>query len=103
MSDAIGPIRVVPRDGSGPALPGVSEVSPEHQRLFDDEVRRIVDEAHEQVLTLLRDNRKRLDSLADALLEHETLDEDDAYATAGVLRPEAPPAEAYAAAARSPT
>jgi cell division protease FtsH len=103
MSDAIGPIRVVPRDGSGPALPGVSEVSPETQRLFDDEVRRIVDEAHEQVLTLLRDNRKRLDSLANALLEHETLDEDDAYATAGVLRPEAPPAEAYAAAARSPT
>jgi cell division protease FtsH len=103
MSDAIGPIRVVPRDGSGPALPGVSEVSPETQRLFDDEVRRIVDEAHEQVLTLLRDNRKRLDSLANALLEHETLDEDDAYATAGVPRPEAPPAEAYAAAARSPT
>src|SRR4029078_11068297 len=42
MSDAIGPVAVIPRDGSGPLLPGVSEVSPETQRLVDDEVRRIV-------------------------------------------------------------
>ena len=34
--------------------------------------------------TLLRENRGKLDSLAQALLEHETLDEDDAYAAAGV-------------------
>jgi cell division protease FtsH len=47
MSDAIGPIAVLPRDGSGPS-PGVPEVSPETQRLVDDEVRRIVDEAHER-------------------------------------------------------
>jgi cell division protease FtsH len=103
MSEAIGPIKLIPRDGSGPVLPGVSEVSPETQKLFDDEVRRIVDEAHEQVVALLRENRDRLDSLAKALLEHETLDEDDAYAAAGVTRPEAPPADAYSAAARSRT
>jgi cell division protease FtsH len=88
MSDAIGPVAVLPRDGSGPFLPGAAEVSPETQRLVDDEVRRIVDDAYQDVLALLRDNRDKLDSLANALLEHETLDEADAYAAAGVPRGE---------------
>ena len=56
------------------------------QQLIDEEMRRIVDESHEQVTTLLRDHRGKLDALAEALLEHETLDEDDAYAAAGVER-----------------
>jgi cell division protease FtsH len=84
LSEAIGPVAVLPRDGSGPFLPGAAEVSPETQRLVDDEVRRIVDEAHDRVVQLLRENRSKLDALAGALLEHETLDEDDAYAAAGV-------------------
>jgi cell division protease FtsH len=84
MSDAVGPVAVLPRDGSGPLLPGTAEVSPETQKLVDDEVRRIVEEAHKEVVALLRENRDKLDSLAHALLEHETLDEDDAYAAAGV-------------------
>ena len=33
---------------------------------------------------LLAENRERLDALAEALLERETLDEDDAYAVAGI-------------------
>jgi cell division protease FtsH len=103
MSDAVGPVAVIPRDGSGPLLPGASEVAPETQKLVDDEVRRIVAEANEQVLALLRDNRDRLDALARALLEHETLDEDDAYAAADVTPPAAPAAGALAAAARSAT
>src|SRR5437870_4765411 len=93
MSDAIGPIAVLPRDGAGPFLPGVAEASPHTQQLVDDEVRRIVDEAHRQVLELLRENRDKLDSLATALLEHETLDEDDAYAAAGVTRTATPAAD----------
>jgi cell division protease FtsH len=100
MSAAVGPIAVLPRDGSGPLLPGVAEVSPETQRLVDDEVRRIVEEAHKEVGELLRENRPKLESLAEALLEHETLDEEDAYAAAGVSRPPAGQAEALATAAR---
>ena len=103
MSDALGPISVLPRDGSGPFLPGAAEVAPETQKLVDDEVRRIVAEAHDEVVTLLTENRARLDALASALLEHETLDEDDAYAAAGVTRPQATPAGELAAAARSRT
>ncbi|HKR98231.1 MAG TPA: cell division protein FtsH, partial [Candidatus Dormibacteraeota bacterium] len=103
MSSAIGPVAVLPRDGSGPLLPGVAEVSPDTQRLVDDEVRRIIDESHQQVVDLLRSNRDRLDALAAALLEHETLDEEDAYAAAGVQRTLTPTADAYAAAARSRT
>ena len=103
MSSAIGPVAVIPRDGSGPLLPGVAEVSPDTQRLIDDEVRRIIDESHQQVVDLLRKNRSKLDALAAALLEHETLDEKDAYAAAGVQRTETPTADSYVAVARSRT
>jgi cell division protease FtsH len=99
MSDTIGPIAMIPRDGS--PFPGLSEISQETQKVVDDEVRRIVTEAHAQVVALLRENRDRLDALAGALLEHETLDEDEAYAVAGVARPDTPSAEALAAAASS--
>jgi cell division protease FtsH len=103
MSSVIGPVAVIPRDGTGPLLPGVAEVSPDTQKLIDDEVRRIVDDLHEEVIVLLRENRGKLDSLANALLEHETLDEEDAYAAAGVARTPTPIADTYAPAARSRT
>jgi cell division protease FtsH len=90
MSPAIGPIAVLPTDGRGPLLPGADEASEETQRLVDAEVRRIVDESYDAVVALLREHREQLDSLADALLERETLDEDEAYAAAGVERRETP-------------
>ena len=101
MSPAIGPIAVLPRDGSGPFLPPGSEVSPDTQKLVDAEVRRIVEESHKEVLALLEENRDKLDSLATALLKHETLDEEDAYAAAGVARSARRSAEPLSAAARS--
>ncbi len=98
MSDALGPITLLPADGQGPLLPGASEVSARTQEKIDEEVARIVEEAHKEVLALLADNRSKLDSLAAALVEHETLDEDDAYAAAGVAhdREESPVALAAA-------
>jgi cell division protease FtsH len=101
MSPAIGPVAVIPRDGTGPFLPGAAEVSSDTQRVVDEEVRRIVDESHQQVVALLQENRSKLDSLAAALLEHETLDEEDAYAAAGVPRAATGSADSVAAAARS--
>ena len=98
MSDAIGLLAVIPADGQGPAWPGASEVSPHTQQLIDDEARRIVQDAYAEVVTLLQENRGKLDSLAQALLEHETLDEDEAYAAAGVE----PPADREQPAAAAP-
>jgi cell division protease FtsH len=86
MSPAVGPLAVLPTDGRGPFAVGGSDVSEHTQRVIDEEVRRIVDEAHDEVVALLQDNRGKLDSLAQALLEHETLDEDAAYQAAGVAR-----------------
>ncbi len=101
MSSAIGPLAVIPRDGDGPLFPGAAESSEHTRRLIDEEVRRIVESAHDEVVALLRANRDKLDSLAKALLEHETLDEDDAYAAAGVAHTSADAAVVLAAAART--
>ena len=75
---------MIPQDGQGPFLPGAAGVSEETQRLVDEEVRRIVGSARDEVLALLHEHRDKLDSLADALLEHETLDMEDAYRAAGL-------------------
>jgi cell division protease FtsH len=60
-----------------------------------------VDEAYDQVVALLREHRANLDSLAEALLEHETLDQADAYDAAGLPQPPTSQAGEYAAAARA--
>jgi cell division protease FtsH len=103
MNPVIGTVVVLPADARGPLLPGAGEVSEETQRLIDEEVRTLVAGIHREVLDLLSANRDKLDSLAGALLEHETLDQDAAYAAAGI---DPPPAEAptdYARAARVAT
>jgi cell division protease FtsH len=92
MSDAIGPVAVIPQDGQGPFLPGASEVSPETQRLVDEEVRRLIEQCESETRELLEQNRDKLDSLAHALLDHETLDQADAYEAAGLTVPPQVPA-----------
>jgi cell division protease FtsH len=100
MSPAVGPVAVIPRDGAGPLFGSAAEVSPETQLLVDTEVRRIVEEGHRDVLALLGEHRDKLDALVQGLLEHETLDQEDAYAIAGVpMTPAAPQAVAAASAA----
>ncbi|MDE3069246.1 MAG: ATP-dependent zinc metalloprotease FtsH [Acidobacteriota bacterium] len=94
MSDAIGPIAVLPADGQGLFLPGVSETSESTQRILDEEVRRLVEGAHEEVARLLSQHRDQLESLAQALLRSETLDALDAYAAAGVPAHEEAPSAA---------
>jgi cell division protease FtsH len=92
MSDAVGLVSVLPRPGNEPALfPGSDSSAPSEstRELVDAEVRRIVEECYSRAIERLRENRDRLDSLSKALLEHETLDERDAYAAAGFDRPPA--------------
>jgi cell division protease FtsH len=94
MSEAVGPIAVLPAEGEGMFLPGASETSQKTQELVDEEVRRLVEDAHQEVTRLLSDHREQLDGLAHALLKAETLDAVDAYAAAGVPahEPEGDPA-----------
>jgi cell division protease FtsH len=83
MSDVIGPVTVITEEGRLP-ISGASDISPETQQLVDEEVRHLIEEQHEQVTRLMSSNREKLDSLAEALLEHETLEQDEAYAAAGI-------------------
>jgi cell division protease FtsH len=85
MSDKVGLVTVLPADGAGPyGLLGEGATSERTRQLVDGEVRRIADESHGHALHMLRQDREQLDALAHALLEHETLDEVDAYAAAGI-------------------
>jgi cell division protease FtsH len=92
-------VSVLPRPGNESPFPSADANAPAEstRELVDAEVRRIVDECYAHAVECLSDNRERLDSLAHALLEHETLDEKDAYAAAGFDSP--PPAAAEPPAA----
>ncbi|WP_217915476.1 ATP-dependent zinc metalloprotease FtsH [Miltoncostaea marina] len=87
MSEAVGPVSVP--GGEEPAVQAApaGRASERMRELVDAEVRRIIDDCHEDALVLLRDRRAALDSLAGALLEHETLDEAEAYRAAGIPHP----------------
>ena len=63
MSEEIGFVAVLPQDGEH-AYPWMSQASERTRQRVDDEVRRIVDEAHDDAIRLLSENRDRLDSLA---------------------------------------
>ncbi len=82
MNDAIGFVRVLPADGAGAFFGGANESSEATQRVLDHEVRQLIETAHGEVSAVLIEHRARLETLAQALLEHETLDELDAYAAA---------------------
>jgi cell division protease FtsH len=86
MSDKIGFLSVLPQNGDG-AYSAYPEVSEGTRQRVDDEMRRIVAEAHDDAVKLLQDNRERLDRLAEALFKAETLEGPEAYAAAGVNAP----------------
>jgi cell division protease FtsH len=86
MSDAIGPIAVLPAEARSPLLPGAAESAEYTQRVVDDEVRKLVEHIHAEVTRCLTDHRSQLEALVAALLEHETLDGPEVYAAAGIQR-----------------
>jgi cell division protease FtsH len=83
MSEALGPVTLLPNDDQ-PMFPGMNGTSEHTQRAVDEEVRKLVEQAHGEVTQLLSEHRSQLESLAQALLAAETLDALDAYAAAGV-------------------
>jgi cell division protease FtsH len=86
MSEQIGFVNIGAPEGMSPYMPGVESASEATQELVDREVHRIVETEQENTRALLTEARDKLDALAGALLERETLDEADAYRIAGVER-----------------
>jgi cell division protease FtsH len=77
MTDAIGPQQLGTRHAEpflGRDMGGTQLYSDEVAALIDDEVGKLIDGAHECAERLLTKHRRVLDELADALIEHETLD-----------------------------
>ncbi|MCM2973586.1 ATP-dependent zinc metalloprotease FtsH [Larsenimonas suaedae] len=60
----------------GPGSGGGKFNSPETTSRLDKEVRRIIDECYKQAAQLLEDNREKLDMMAEALVQYETIDTD---------------------------
>ncbi|MFC0435771.1 hypothetical protein [Kutzneria buriramensis] len=93
MSEAIDPRTVLPPPGQQSPL-GIDGVAPATRELVDQEVRDIVEECHHEAVATLTEHREQLDALARTLLDRETLNEDEAYAAAGITRENAPAARA---------
>jgi cell division protease FtsH len=101
MSRALGPVSVLPP--SGPDQPfGFDGVAQATKELVDLEVRRLLEECYGEAVRTLQSNRERLDRLAHTLLDRETLNEDEAYAAAGVTTATAPAAIARGETAAGP-
>jgi cell division protease FtsH len=83
MSERIGTLSVLPPEGD-PRMAGVSDGLLD---AVDEEVRRITDECYAEARRLLRENRDKLDAIVVQLLAHESLDEPEIYAAAGIARP----------------
>jgi cell division protease FtsH len=95
MSEKLGTVQLAPRENvylGGPGgYGGERPFSEETARAIDEEVSRIIDESHEEALRLLTKYRGELEALAQALLERETLDEQEILEVTGL--PPAPPLE----------
>jgi cell division protease FtsH len=80
MSDLVGPLVVAPPEQQpflGRQLAAGDGHSEELQRRIDREVRRIVEEAHTSARRVLDAHTGALDRVAQALMEHETLDREE--------------------------
>ena len=80
MSDALGPMAVGEQEHEiflGRELSQRREVSDKTAELVDSEIRRILDVAYSRAASVVKENRGLLDSIAEALLDRETLDADD--------------------------
>jgi cell division protease FtsH len=90
MSERIGTLSVLPADGD-PRMAGISDGLLD---AVDEEVRRITDECYVEAQRLLKENRDKLDAIVAELLLHESLDEHEIYAAAGIARPAITPSPA---------
>jgi cell division protease FtsH len=84
MSPKVGALNFS-EDGEGPSLGMIKPYSEETAASIDEEVKRISDECLAQALDLLTKHRDKLDALVKALLEHDTLGEDEILKVTGLV------------------
>ena len=80
MSDIIGPLTLGQKQHEvflGRDFQSQPDYSDQVAFEIDNEVRRLIDEAHDEALEILQDNRPKLDELATLLVERETLERDE--------------------------
>ena len=79
MSEKLGP-RVLGRNHEMPFLGREMSAEPDYSeemaREIDDEIRRVIEEAHETALQVLREHMEELHQLSGILIERETIDKD---------------------------
>ncbi|HNR69316.1 MAG TPA: ATP-dependent zinc metalloprotease FtsH [bacterium] len=88
MSERLGMVQLSPRDNpylnSMGGYGGEKPFSEETAKIIDAEVLRIIAESHQEAQKLLTKHRKQLDALAIALIERETLDEEEILKVTGL-------------------
>jgi cell division protease FtsH len=80
MSEKMGPLALGKKEGEvflGREMGAVQSYSEQTAHDIDTEVRRIVTEQYERARKVLLESKAMLDKIADALLEHETIDASD--------------------------
>ena len=96
MSERLGPRTFGRRDSMvflGRDIAEQRDYSERTAEEIDEEVRRIVEEAHERCREVLREHRGKLDELAEALIELETIEGDDLQRLLGPAEGREPPPE----------
>jgi cell division protease FtsH len=77
LTDALGPLTYTEDEGEvflGRSVTQHKHMSDETARRIDEEVRQIIDTAHQTAVDLLNEHREKLELMADALMRYETID-----------------------------
>jgi cell division protease FtsH len=105
MSDLMGPMVYAENEGEvflGRSITKTTHVSEETMRKVDAEIRRIIDEQYAVARKILEDNREKVELMAKALLEWETIDSEQIDDIADG-RPPRPPKERSGSSGSAPS
>jgi cell division protease FtsH len=91
MGESLGQMAIAENhDGMGYGLLPRPEYSEETARQVDEEIKRILKEAYDRAIEVLREHRDGLDRVAKDLLEKEEIPGKEVLALVGVARPQVP-------------
>jgi cell division protease FtsH len=105
LSEKLGPLKY--DEDTGEVFLGMSAgthpkaISDDTARMIDEEVRRIIDDCYQRARRILEENEDKLRTMADALMEYETLSAEQIDDIMAGAKPRAPDAEGPPAAGRA--